>query len=477
MPRYLDVPEKCAQRGVKVSEAQLKALLTKSRRQNTKKWLGSDDVLLVLDFHPHVGDRAMASYELLKNLDGPLGNVHHIVVGVGSGQHSKFSKFALQRVANEAASEWLDGKLKLHTVVKHPNGASVTEEVKPERDPPEPTEEELRKTPGALEAYRGVGKLQFQACTVVGSKLVIRPDKLKQFDTASLETAAQLESLLTKHALQYQNAFRNMEPATTVEEDHSKVLVDGRPEAPVTDHDDTPELVVFDSIDGLKAHAQITAECKSAIKGVTIMRDDKKRIVYAVANSEDLVINKGMHLGGVGGGNILDAAEDRVKAVAWTLPDGDKTWVQLSKTKTEEDGEDKSKFTSGTLYSIVRELESKSTKPMQLTSFGQVNPVTEGGLHKYTFSTPEGAENHRKMQFVLTPGKPGSKVSNANFFAPLVMNGSVGEGVLGLTWRLLYDPVDNCLKPQRVQVTTSARVVLTKGKPVKLAWASESGTQ
>jgi hypothetical protein len=88
MPRYLDVPEKCAQRGVKVSGAQLKAMLTKSRRQNTKKWLGSDDVLLVLDFHPHVGDRAMASYELLKNLDGTLGNVHHIMVGVGSGQHS-----------------------------------------------------------------------------------------------------------------------------------------------------------------------------------------------------------------------------------------------------------------------------------------------------------------------------------------------------------------------------------------------------
>ena len=475
LPRYMDVPEKCAQRGVRVSEVQLKAILTKSRRHTMKSWLGKDDSVLLLDFHPHVGDRAMASYEFLKNLDGTLGNMHHIMVGVGSGQHSKFMKFAVQRVANEAATEWLDGNLKLHTVVKHTNGTTETQEVKPERDLPEPTEDELRKTPGALEAYRGVAKLQFQLCTSAGSKVVIRPDKLKQFDTASLETMEEFQSLVGKHTEKYEKAFSNMDPIEPkIEEDNGKVLLDVRTEPPVEDIAAT--VVVFDSVDGLKAHAQITAECRSAIKGVTLMRDDQKQIVYAVATSEDIVINKGMQLGGVGGGNIIDASEDRVRAITWALPEGDKTWVQLGKAKGEEDGEDKAKFTSGTLYAIVRELESKSTKPMQLTSFGQLNPVTEGGLHKYTFSTPEGAENHRKLQFVLTPGKPGSKVSNANFFAALVKNGSLGQGVLGLTWRLVHDPVGNCLKPQRIQVTASARIEMTKGKPVKLAWPHESGT-
>jgi hypothetical protein len=48
--RYMDVPEKCAQRGVKVSEVQLRALLTKTKRQSVSKWLGKDDRIVVVDF-------------------------------------------------------------------------------------------------------------------------------------------------------------------------------------------------------------------------------------------------------------------------------------------------------------------------------------------------------------------------------------------------------------------------------------------
>jgi len=91
-------------------------------------------------------------------------------------------------------------------------------------------------------------------------------------------------------------------------------------------------------------------------------------------------------------------------------------------------------------------------------------------MQKYNFASPEGAENHRKLDFVLTAGKPNSKITHANFFAPFVKEGSLGEGPLQTTWRLLHDPIGNCLKPQRVHVVSTGRIELAQGKPVKILW-------
>jgi hypothetical protein len=176
--RYMDVPEKCAQRGVKVSEVQLRALLTKTKRQSASKWLGKDDRIVVVDFFPHVGDRAMATYELVKASDSTQ-SFHHVLVGVGGAQHSKFLKYTAQRLAHQAALDWMDGHLKLHATVQQSNGLQVEEQVKPETDAPEVTEDEIRKVPGAWEAYLGISKLELQVCSVVGSRITIRQDKVK----------------------------------------------------------------------------------------------------------------------------------------------------------------------------------------------------------------------------------------------------------------------------------------------------------
>ena len=160
--------------------------------------------------------------------------------------------------------------------------------------------------------------------------------------------------------------------------------------------------------------------------------------MHVVAKAEDIILSKGTMLGGIGGGHILDSDDTKSKAVSWTLPEGDKTWIQLTKTKGEDDGDDKSRFVSSTLYSIIRELESKSTKPLKLTSFGQVVATSEAGLQKYNFSSPEGAENHRRLDYVPSPSKPGGKATYANLFATLVTrHDGLGEGVLRLTWLAL----------------------------------------
>lgn len=149
----------------------------------------------------------------------------------------------------------------------------------------------------------------------------------------------------------------------------------------------------------------------------------------------------------------------------------------LKKTrKVERNAEDDDvpKFVSGTLYAIARQIESKSTKGLKLTSFGDMIPVTEAGLQKYNFSTPPTAENHRKLDFVLSPHKAMAKITHGNFFAPFVTRSSgLGKGPLQITWRLTHDPVGNCLKVQRVAVSVAQRIELKKGKPVRILWPAD----
>ena len=118
------------------------------------------------------------------------------------------------------------------------------------------------------------------------------------------------------------------------------------------------------------------------------------------------MIPKGSHIGGVGGGNLLDRNVDTTVAIPWSLPKDDQTWVQLNREKADalDDGGDKQpKYTSGSLYSIIREIEAKSTTPVRLTSFGEVKPKSEGDRHSYEFATPPGVENHRALDYVAVP--------------------------------------------------------------------------
>jgi hypothetical protein len=152
------------------------------------------------------------------------------------------------------------------------------------------------------------------------------------------------------------------------------------------------------------------------------------------------------------------------------LPKGDKTWVQLQKVKSDS-GEASAPFVCGTLYSIIREIESKSTKVIKLTSYGEAKPVTENGLQRYEFTTPKGAENHREMDFVLSPSKPGAKVQSNNFFSPIITRAvGLGDGVLQPTWRLSHDAVNHLLRLQRVCVTNKVSITLEQGKPIKVCW-------
>jgi hypothetical protein len=83
----------------------------------------------------------------------------------------------------------------------------------------------------------------------------------------------------------------------------------------------------------------------------------------------------------------------------------------------------------------------------------------------------EGVENHRKLDYVITPCKAGRKVNANVFFDGLVTRGGdAGAGVLRTTWRLTFDAVAHTVKPKGVHVTTTERINLVKGQPVKVSW-------
>ena len=313
--------------------------------------------------------------------------------------------------------------------------------------------------------------MPLQACTMVGNKIQIRPDKLASLAHVSPELVCKIDKLCKMHVDQFESAFTGLvvdkdpEPLPVLQ-DLRAAAADAEPIA------DAEELVRFESAAALKSKAKIETECKSFAKGCQMFRDDKN-IVYLMALKDDIVIKAGEMLGGVGGGHIADRDLEKVKAVPWSFGKGDKTWVQLAKDKESPDNDDgdKSKFMSGTLYSILRELESKATRPIKVTSFGEVVPGSAGGQQQYTFKCPESAENHRCMDYVLSASKAGTKITSLICFAPLVTrDADMGAGVLKTTWRLQFDLVAHTLKPTKVHVTSSVRIELPKGQPVKVAW-------
>ena len=351
--------------------------------------------------------------------------------------------------------------------------------VKPDFGIPDPSEAELKYAPGAVEALKGLQSLDFRVCSTSGTTVRVRPDKLAIFSQMPAEVRNDLDVLLRQHNDVYSTAVLEADgeadddmPLATLDPASSAPGVCGSPADP-EGTDDSETLEVLDSIEALRARVSHLEECKCTVsKGVAFFRDAKGKTVYMVSKTDDVVIKASEYIGGIGGGAIVDADDDCHRAVTWALPKGDQTVVQMASSKSPKDDEDvvkQPKFTTGTLYSVLRDLERKSTKSIRMSSFGQVSTVTVCGRHMYKFATPTGESGHRRIDYQLN-FKDG-KVSATNVFGPLVdKDGGVGKGPLGVVWRLMFEPVSHVLKPQRPHVIAATRFELKKGKPVKVAW-------
>lgn len=464
--RYQDVNAKVAQRGVFVAKAQVAALLAKSKRGEFE-WIKPSTKVLVLDMTPFVGDRAMASLSMLAEPVKQCSLVH-IIVQVGKGASAKHGEFTSKRVKQTVAAQWFEDKIEL----KDDHGRNV----KFVTVVPEPSPAELKMLPGAAIAHKGLRQLDLSVCVLSGNRVQIRPDKLAVFASASTKVIAALDALKKTHEARYSSLLECC--VATVTNSAGETLDDHRPRSDdaqtakeVTVESEDMVLSNLDSVEVLKVNFTVE-DVASPLRGVKLFRDTGKKAVFLLAKDET-VVKPGEHIGGIGGGTILDADPSKSNAVPWSLPLGDKTWVQrVSEKGADCDDGSKKKFVSGTLYSVLRELERRSTQPVVLSSFGEVSAASESGRQQYKFKNEPGTENFRSIEYVLSAPRATSKLSHANFFAPFVSReAGLGEGALQLTWRLTYDSVAGTLKPSKVFVTARTRIVLPKGKPVKVCWA------
>jgi hypothetical protein len=459
-----DLATKYAQRGPGVAEIQLAALFTKVPLQ-------PKDETIIIDPLPFVGDRAVGTYQFMRSAAMEnRGRIRHVVVklaGAGS-TFSKAAQYTQQRLKSRATQDWLSRSLVLHETQHNNLGHSMEVAVYPSEVVPPPTNEQLQATPGAWSAHRGLANMRLLACAMRGSKIKILPERLAEFQGAPLDVQDALDRLTATHEAEYENLLSHLVQAADKPEDAQETMPDGRD----PDLDTKAELVVHESEETLKATTKITAECKSGHRSVHILKDDKD-VFYLVARADDEVLPVGTHIGGVGGGTVLPAENDVKRCWRWSLPAGDKTWVQLSRTANTEDGESKGpKFSGGTLYAIVRELEASMAAPPKMTSFGQLTPAGVAGRHQYTFEFPEDKEGHQAMAFVPTPPSLRGGPTQANNFFAAVLNrdAGVGQGALSVCWRLGHDPVNNLLKPVKPFVVAGKRIVLQKGRPARVAW-------
>lgn len=463
-----DLGAKCAQRGPYVAEIQLSSLLHKVP-------LEAKDQTLIVDLFPHVGDRALGTHLFIKsgNAEGRGGFRHVLVKLVGSGvskSHARAVTFAERRVSNWIAKEWLSRSLVLHDATKNAMGVTTETAVYPVDTVPPPTEEQLRTIPGAYVAWKGLDSLSLKTMMVRGTKVKLSLERLAEFEHAPLEVLDELEKLKATHAEQFESLLSHL--ASRAEEESNTALDARNITGGGSEEEVARDLVSFESEEKLREATTIVAMSKASEKDLVIFKDNQE-MYYLMSKSEDREVCCGTQIGGVGGGNVVKEDPDLHRCWPFQMTKGDSTLVQLAKVAQEgDDTRDKVKPTTGTLFSILRNLEAQATSPPKLTSYGQMTPTGVPGRHQYSFEFPEGDTTRERLAFVPTRSTTREKtLSAANMFASSIHRDTgVGEGPLGLVWRLNYDPVGNVLKPAKPHVVTFKKVSLTKGAPVRVAW-------
>jgi hypothetical protein len=232
-----------------------------------------------------------------------------------------------------------------------------------------------------------------------GAKVKVQPHRLADFQGPTLDVQDAVDKLTSEHTREYEDMLSAcLEPTRESEVAPS---VDARAlDEPIST--ETIELAKHDSEEALKAAVKVTHSVKSAEKGITFFKDETDNF-YMMA-VKDTVVQEGTQVGGVGGGAILRQDDDAKKVWPWDMPRNDKTFVQMQRAASEEGDQASKKITSGTLYSIARDIEASGAKPPKLTCFGELRPVGTAGRHQYEFEFPRDSDQHERMAFVPSAG-------------------------------------------------------------------------
>ena len=471
--------EKAAQRGPQVAQAYLEALFTKAADGTDTPWIQAGEETWVIDLTAWAGDRAMASLSLMEGDRSRFGTVRHILVDPGYKGLSKGASFAHLRVANQVCSEWMGRQRILHDRVLDERGGTTRVPKQPMDSVPPPAEDILRQMPGALEAWKGLSALDLRTCVVRGPKIIIAPEKLAAFQHAPLSICDEVAVLEKKHR-EFEDMLSFMAapgPQAPGAEDDPR----GK-DGPNGEHVDDPppegNYVTMESLSSLEALAPGLIENASlSDKHITMYKDDNRRELWLLSKGDDHIVPRGAVLGGFGAGQMANRKDDGVASVPWSLPNGDKTYVQLMGASEQEAGP---RTKVGTFYTMIKPLERTAAQKgasLSLASYGKVEAKGTAGKHGFQFQHPDGHAKHEAKDYVLSIAKS-TPITSGNFFASLIARASPNSwaGACMPLWRLTYDSVRHKLFAKKPMVATKEVLRLKKGIPMKVLWPKPGET-
>ena len=360
----------------------------------------ANDATVVVDLSPHAGDKAIGYNAWHQSLGRGhnKGAFYYLALAYGGARSpgNMGLLFSARRVAKALAQDWVMNKLELKNL--------AGEVVQPQRTTPELTESELDQIPGATAAWRGVDNIPFEACEVSGSQIRVKTTWCTEFATAPHQVLQEFEETKTRHEQHWAELLSPfIRQLNTTDGDGAE-----EPEEPDIPEQEIVTLPEIDSLEALKATENIIQEFRSPDMGCTLLMDDKHS-VYALDSAGDRTIPKYILAGGYGGGNLMPANTDISTAIPFTLPEGDKSIVQLAKVSADESGP---KAITGTLFSVLRGLEGKGHHDIEITKYGKAVPETQNGQRCYTFPN---AKTDESFDYVLSTTN-GASVRIDNFF-------------------------------------------------------------
>lgn len=153
---------------------------------------------------------------------------------------------------------------------------------------------------------------------------------------------------------------------------------------------------------------------------------------------ETTTLKRHMRLGGCGSGKMSQGKD----GVHFQMPLGDKTWIEVACGGSDED--DVSKFKSGTMYMMCKELSKSLTCPLTMTGY-KVEPKADGSQgHGFSLT-------HESDWCFIPKDKNVSSWTSGNICRDLAVNMTKIEFLPGVDWlwRFQWDPIHGKLTTKK----------------------------
>ena len=319
---HMDKGFKAAQKGFKVAASQIQGLLEQMP-------LCPRDTIAFLDILPYCGDRAKAVKSIART---PGQRAQWYYLGLAVGHAAKTLEFPKRRIALELGKEFLNQELELHIV--DANGKAQV--LRPNTTVPEPTADDLKIAPGALQAWEGLSTAQWRVLVQSGSSLVIQPKWNSELLECPPIVAQEYQRIKEMHKRDFEGALTDLtgiDPGQLPNRGTGAEEIGGEGDTFIdragadAELQDPPEIHEYQSKEELPP-AVIDVKAMSG-KGVQLLRDQQGNSY--LLSSTDLQLLKHSTIGSFGSG-VWGGYDPKVRrAVKFEMLHGDRTVVILKK--------------------------------------------------------------------------------------------------------------------------------------------------